>query len=249
MKHRMYNALRFYGPLTHVDELLNHVNSGAPEESDPTIRLIFDFNTIIPVPGDLEEDLYGWRLCNWGTESNALATAHNETALGFSTYRHPADLVIRRLSEMFPTLTIFHGYTNFWGLVSYCYYKNGSLLRDVHSDSGKDNFYDILFMVHPEQMDEYVFVDGTWYSEGGGEFYLIDGRLVHEDKLDWGTADSQITFRERSFSRVELDELRIDFCDIRKSHLVSGRSAGNNWMNCGSVYATYAYLQQVIDNQ
>jgi hypothetical protein len=85
-----------------------------------------DFEKIIPMPdyifrGDLgreEEELYGknnwyaWSVENWGTKWNAFYSCAGDDSVTFETAWSAPFPVLKKLSEMFPGVTIVHSYAD-----------------------------------------------------------------------------------------------------------------------------------------
>jgi hypothetical protein len=100
--------------ITNVLRITAYKHRGAPEgtvakvlEALQSEELPVDFNRIIPMPADQQDNWYAWRVENWGTKWNSysgivglidaqLGYAHFETAWG------PPMPVIDKLAAMFP---------------------------------------------------------------------------------------------------------------------------------------------------
>lgn len=122
MPNHSYSILKFH---YHDDkgEKIRAIESLLKGEDSP-----LDFNKIIPMPKEQEDNWYNWSIANWGTKWNAydvtLATKGDwKLVYRFSTAWSIPEPVIKKLAEMFPDVAIEFIAADDGGWFAYNYYK------------------------------------------------------------------------------------------------------------------------------
>lgn len=110
---------------------------------------------------------YEWNRAHWGTKWNAYGQPdrrNTESTIYFQTaYRSPVEL-IRKMSEMFPGVTIMLTYadedaSSNTGIVSIA---NGQILTEEYPESGSNRGWELYFELHPGHEEWYEFKGGQW---------------------------------------------------------------------------------------
>ena len=95
-------------------EDLNYFLSAIEGENEEGQKKPIDFNKIVPECGD--KDWYTWRLNHWGTKWNAYNTdlyrADTYACISFQTAWSGVPELIRKLTEMFPSLSFHYRYAD-----------------------------------------------------------------------------------------------------------------------------------------
>lgn len=117
MPNNCWNTLVVKGTKDDVDKFYSsHIRDSPFEDGEYIKERILDFNTVIPEPFDArtgeEYNWYGWRCENWGTKWNSYDClviynnhSHTEVSIDFFTAWSPPEPVIKKLIEMYPSLS------------------------------------------------------------------------------------------------------------------------------------------------
>lgn len=152
-----------------------------------------DFNRIIPVPESLtnaicgsplsdeqnalqEENVqkYGYptwyEFCvgEWGCKWNAHKVSVNGNIMEFETPWSMPDGIAKKLSEMFPEVTLEWMYADedTGYNVGEEHYKAGEVVLSVDALEGTREAYDMAFELWPESREYYMLVDGEYVPKG-----------------------------------------------------------------------------------
>jgi hypothetical protein len=132
------------------------VSGGSEREMDALYELLKDtdkpFSTIFPQPKlEGDEDWYDWNIANWGTKWEAedfRISRGDGLYMTFSTAWSPSLELTKRMSELFPTLSIRHFYEEpgmaFEGVANF---ESGTM---------EDNFRDMPRFDNPDEHEEYM---------------------------------------------------------------------------------------------
>lgn len=109
MPNHVKNILNFYGKSEDVEKLFDFIAGTNDEGKEVAIT----FNNIIPVPEEIKNgeivDKLSWCTNRWGTKWNAYEIeCVNDSTITFWTAWGPPSKVIKKLSELFPDITISH---------------------------------------------------------------------------------------------------------------------------------------------
>lgn len=125
MPNYVMNSLSFDGK----EEILKDIEKKIQGEEE------IDFNKILPVPkkySDNGEKELNWRIYNWGTKWNAMDICKDGYHYYFLTAWSPPELVIKKLSKMYPGVEMTLEYSeeaeSFSGFATF---KNGKKICDV----------------------------------------------------------------------------------------------------------------------
>ena len=140
MPNHILNQLNISGNEKQILKLREQIKGDDNNEKceDDDILLI-DFEKIIPMPETEKDNWYNWRLENWGTKWNAYHFVDEPSDHGFiqfDTAWSTPKPIIKKLSELYPTLTFYVEYAD-EDLGSNCgtyQYKNGKLLKETEED-------------------------------------------------------------------------------------------------------------------
>ncbi len=144
-----------------------------------------DFEKVIPLPDEVD-DSYNWNISNWGTKWNSYGyenfeTAENTDTISFLTAWSAPHLVIEKLSQMFPTVTIEHEWAD-EDIGMNCgrrTYYNGEKVEEYYPDYGRESI-EFAAAVMDRQLEEdfglYLNASETGYIniEYDDEFELIE---------------------------------------------------------------------------
>ncbi len=107
---------------------------------------------------------YNWSVDMWGTKWNAYRTKTEDGEIWFQTAWSAPRGLIRKLSEMFPRVTIEltcasedSGYH-----VGVFKYEGGVIVSQYTPEGGSTAAYEIYFEMHPERKEDYKLIDGKY---------------------------------------------------------------------------------------
>lgn len=172
------------GTEAQVEQVLDALKS---DESD------VDFNRIIPVPEELNRAICGGPLSDeqkalqeenvqkygyltwyefcvgeWGCKWNASEVSVNGNIMEFETPWSMPDGIAKKLSEMFPEVTLEWRYADedTGYNVGEEHYKAGEVMLSVDVEEGSREAYDMSFELYPEYREYYMLVDGEYEPKG-----------------------------------------------------------------------------------
>jgi hypothetical protein len=148
----------------------------------------FDFNKLIPMPLEEEENWYNWRLNNWNTKWNASDVYIGDDYIEFNTaWSHPCN-IIKVLSEKFPSVCMSVKYADedFGYNVGEYTIKNGDEIDCFFPEGGSEEAYTLAIEVTGDEYHIWdVFFDvGENESIENNSFYKTMVKLSYEKYKD-----------------------------------------------------------------
>ncbi len=178
MPNHVTSILRFSGDVQQIESLRKNIEN-------PEYPGSIDFEKILPIRSNIymgnlgprERALYGannwydWCIGNWGTKWNAYDfpdSPPEDGSLRFQSAWSAPHPVIKRLSEMYPDITIHHEWAD-EDIGSNCgekTYKGGQILDEYYPDYGRrsKDFALKVLDSSPEEYDWVLNSDGTDYE-------------------------------------------------------------------------------------
>ena len=166
MPNDCYGSLEIKAKKEVVKEIIDMVRGTGEQEGIP-----FDFNNVIPMPEDVEEEsvLYrknnwnDWSMENWGTNRNCYYTELCENGFSFYTAWTPCSPVIRTLAKQFPNARFEYWYEEpgcqFCGLEIYEHGQMQYLMEadfEEHYNDEFDEYKDPLFDDYKEGREDEI---------------------------------------------------------------------------------------------
>jgi hypothetical protein len=169
MANECSNYITITGPKILIDEIAENYIGYDPKED----VVNFSFEVMCPIPTDLEEDDYYWRIENWGNKWDGVYDSYveideDEITISVSTAWSPCDKWTYKLISLCPGVEIYHEY--FEPGEGYI----GSITH--HCDEGPDD-YSEEFYNNSHQPFEY------WVMTFEKEYENFDWLLEYIDEL------------------------------------------------------------------
>lgn len=153
---------------------------------------------------------YSWSVSNWGTKWNCYSNSYNEETgiLGFQTAWSAPHAIIKRLSEMFPDVTIRHQWAD----------------EDIGNNCGTKTYLDgeAIYEYFPEGKEAMEWAADTWGCDLGDMCLLLNATetdyiYAEEDEFELVEfEDKQILFSSERLTRKDIPKGL--FCyDVRQS--------------------------------
>ena len=142
---------------------------------------LFDFNKIIPMPQEEEDNWYEWCWNNWGTKWNASDPWElHWGGYSFDTAWAPSIPVTKVLSSLVPDTEFTHiYYESGVGFAGEVVCLNGEIISDVEYEVGSDDYYEFIFEMGLEDKELYYKGKYGWQYIGDSE--TIDGVIIPYD--------------------------------------------------------------------
>lgn len=102
MPNHVINHLTFDGEKSVIKTMLNEIKG----QDEDGYSLLIDFNKIVPMPEEEEDNWYDWRCEHWGTKWNAYEQNELVDGLMFWTAWSNPKQVIIALSKKYPSIRI-----------------------------------------------------------------------------------------------------------------------------------------------